>query len=115
MAYHSHKGSNKYNISEDMKLRVSFKRYTRKDFIDGMKRYELIGNTWSGISEKFSKKAYINALICGMAAEISKDNLIDFRDKYISRCSLLSDSKEMISINGLIEKYENDDIYPFHF
>lgn len=110
MAYSSHHKSTKYNINENMKSQVSYKRYTRKDFIDGMKRYEIVGKAWTGISENTAKKSYIKSLICAMAAGLHKELINDLRDQYISDCNLLKDSKEILYINYLIEKYVKDDI-----
>lgn len=110
MAYHSSRQSSKYNISDTVKAQISYNRYTKEDFIAGMKRYKLVGKTWCSISEVTAKKAFYKSLICAMAAGFSKETVIDIRDEYITLCPLLAGSLDIKHINEIINTHCKDDI-----
>lgn len=110
MVYRCTHGLTKYKFNKKIKNNVPYTIYGKKDFTRGIKCYELVGKTWIGISEKTSCKAFVKALICAMAADLSKEQVIENRDLYLSLCPSLHFHKEMEYVNKMIESATQDDI-----
>lgn len=110
MVYHSHRNSIKYKTLNVDIPRSSTKEYGVKDFIKGIKVFEITARNWSGISSGRSKIAYIKALICAIAGKLSKEEIIELRDRYISLCHVLDGSDELNYVNVLIDTCTKDDM-----